>query len=354
MSRLFDPLKLRGLACRNRVFVSPMCQYSCVNGLVNEWHLVHLGSCAAGGAGMVVTEATAVEPRGRISPADAGLWNDLQAEAWAPVARFVRSQGAVAAVQLAHAGRKASTAAPWDGGAPVPVGAGGWTPVAPSGLPFDKGSPVPQELTGAEVAALPGLFAAAAGRAAQAGFEAVELHFAHGYLVHQFLSPLTNRRTDAYGGGFEGRTRLAREIAVAVRKVWPERLPLLARVSATDWVEGGWDLPQTVELSKALKGAGVDFIDCSSGGTVPDAKPPVGPGFQVPFASAVRREAGLPTGAVGLITEPEQAEEIVSSGKADAVLLGREFLRDPHWPLRAARVLGVEGPWPRQYLRGRR
>ncbi|OGS42347.1 MAG: oxidoreductase [Elusimicrobia bacterium RIFOXYD12_FULL_66_9] len=303
---------------------------------------------------MVIAEATAVEPRGRISPHDAGLWNDHQAEAWAPAARFVRSQGAVAAVQLAHAGRKASTAAPWDGGAPVPADQGGWTPVAPSPLPFGKDYPVPQELSAAEVAALPGLFAAAAGRALEAGFEAVELHFAHGYLVHQFLSPLTNRRGDAYGGGFDGRTRLAREITAAVRKAWPERLPLLARVSATDWVEGGWDLSQTVELARALKGAGVDFLDCSSGGIVPDAKVPAGPGFQVPFAQAVRREAGLPTGAVGLITEPAQAAEIVDSGKADAVLLGRQFLRDPRWPQRAAEALGVEGPWPKQYLRGRR
>lgn len=354
MSRLFQPLKLRGLECRNRIFVSPMCQYSCVSGLVNEWHLVHLGARAAGGAGLVVAEATAVEPRGRISPADAGLWNDQQAEAWAPVARFVRAQGAVAAVQLAHSGRKGSTAAAWDGGGPVAAGHGGWTPAAPSPLPFDKGYPVPHELSADEVAALPGLFAAAAGRALAAGFQAVELHFAHGYLVHQFLSPLTNKRGDSYGGGFEGRTRLAREIAAAVRKAWPERLPLLVRVSATDWVEGGWDLPQTIELARALKAAGADFLDCSSGGTVPDAKVPAAPGFQVPFAEAVRRETGLLTGAVGLITEPQQAEDIVASGRADAVLIGREFLREAQWPLRAAQALGVEGPWPRQYLRGRR
>ena len=266
----------------------------------------------------------------------------------------MRSQGAVAAVQLAHAGRKASIAAPWDGGGPIGPGEGGWTPVAPSSIAFDAASPVPRELTADEACALPGLFAAAARRALDAGFEAVELHFAHGYLVHQFLSPLANRRSDAYGGGFEGRTRLARQIAAAVRKVWPERLPLLARVSATDWIEGGWDLPQTVELARGLKDAGVDFLDCSSGGLVPNAKIHAGPGFQVPFAETVRREAGLSTGAVGLITEPEQAEEIVSLGKADAVFLGRELLRDPHWPLRAAAALSVAGPWPRQYLRARR
>lgn len=353
MSALFAPLRLRGVSCRNRVFVSPMCQYSCANGLANEWHLVHLGSRAAGGAGLVVAEATAVEPEGRISPQDAGLWSEAHAQAWAPVARFVRAQGAVAGLQLAHAGRKASTAAPWDGGRAVGPASGGWTPVAPSPLPFDDGWPTPRELALAEIAALVERFARSAALALEAGFECVELHFAHGYLVHEFLSPLSNRRGDAYGGSFEGRTRLAREIARAVRRVWPERLPLFARVSATDWAEGGWDLAQTVELARGLKSDGVDLIDCSSGGLVPRAKVAVGPGYQVPFAEAVRREAGIATGAVGLVTRPAQAEEIVASGRADAVLLARELLRDPHWPLRAAQELGVDGPWPKQYLRAR-
>ncbi|MBI3565655.1 MAG: NADH:flavin oxidoreductase/NADH oxidase [Elusimicrobia bacterium] len=352
MSALFSPLTLRSATLRNRVIVSPMCQYSCRDGLPTEWHLVHLGSRAVGGAGMVIAEASAVVPEGRISPSDAGLWNDAQARAWAPVARFVSEHGAVPAIQLAHAGHKASTFAPWDGNGPV-SGLQGWAPVGASALRFDAGYPEPRALSTNEVAALPGRFADAAGRALDAGFEAVELHFAHGYLVHSFLSPLTNLRTDAYGGDFERRTRLAVEIAAAVRRVWPDRLPLLARVSATDWADGGWDLPQTVELARRLKAAGVDFLDCSTGGLVPHAKIPAGPGFQVPFAEAVRRETGLPTGAVGFITEPAQAEEIVASGKADAVLLARELLRDPYWPLRAATALGADGPWPKQYLRGK-
>lgn len=353
MSVLFSPLKLRGVELRNRVAVSPMCQYSCADGLATDWHLVHLGARAAGGAGLVIAEASAVEPAGRISPGDAGLWSEEHARAWAPVARFVKAQGAVPAIQLAHAGRKASAAVPWEGGGPLTLDRGAWIAVAPSPLPFDEGWPCPRELAAAEIGALAARFARSALLAQDAGFEAVELHFAHGYLVHSFLSPLSNRRTDAYGGTFDGRVRFALEIAAAVRRVWPERLPLLARVSATDWAEGGWDLPQTVALARRLKGAGVDFIDCSSGGLVPRAKVPAGPGYQVPFAAAVRREAGIATGAVGLITEPAQAEEIVASGKADAVLLARELLRDPHWPLRAAAALGDAGPWPRQYLRAR-
>ncbi len=351
MSRLFEPLRLRGIELRNRVFVSPMCQYSCVDGLVSDWHLAHLGARAVGGAGLVLGEATAVCPEGRISPADSGLWNDAQAQAWARVASFVRAQGAAAGLQLAHAGRKASTPAPWDGGGAVPPERGGWTPLAPSALAFDAGSPLPREMTAAEIAAVPAQFAAAAGRALAAGFEVVELHFAHGYLVHEFLSPLCNRRADAYGGGFEGRARLALEIADAVRRVWPERLPLFVRVSATDWADGGWDLPQTVELARHLKTRGVDLIDCSSGGAVAGVKIPVGPGYQVPFSQAVRREAAIATGAVGMITDPAQAEAIIAEGKADAVLLARELLRDPHWPLRAARVLGAQVAWPRQYGR---
>jgi len=335
------------------VFVSPMCQYSCAGGLANDWHLVHLGARAAGGAALVMGEATAVVPEGRISPGDSGLWSDAHADAWARVARFVKAQGAVPALQLAHAGRKASTAAPWDGGGAVPPERGGWTPVAPSALAFDANSLKPRELTAAEIAGLPGLFAAAAGRALAAGFETIELHYAHGYLVHEFLSPLSNRREDAYGGSYDNRARLALETVDAVRKVWPERLPLFVRVSATDWADGGWDLPQTIELARRFKTRGVDLVDCSSGGAAPHAKVPVAPGYQVPFAEAVRREAGIATGAVGMITEPAQAEAIVAEGKADAVLLARELLRDPHWPLRAAQALGAEIAWPRQYARAK-
>ena len=352
MSSLFSPLKLRGLEIRNRVFVSPMCQYSCVDGLANDWHLAHLGARAVGGAGLVMAEATAVEADGRISPGDSGLWSSEQARAWERVARFIKSQGATPAIQLAHAGRKASTSAPWDGGGPLKAGA--WTTVAPSPLPFDAGYPAPRALTIPEIGALAQKFARSAALALEAGFEVVELHYAHGYLVHSFLSPLSNERTDAYGGSFDGRVRIALEIAEAVRKVWPERLPLFARVSAADWASGGWDLPQTVELAKRLKDRGVDLIDCSSGGAVPYAKIPVGPGYQVPFAEAVRREAGVATGAVGMITEPAQAEEIVASGKADAVLLARQFLREPYWTQRAAAELGASAPWPKQYGRARK
>lgn len=354
MSTLFEPLRLRGLELRNRIFVSPMCQYSCAGGVPDDWHLVHLGSRAAGGAALVIAEATAVEAEGRISPGDSGLWNAAQAEAWGRVARFVRSQGAAAGIQLAHAGRKASTAAPWDGGAPLKAENGAWTTVAPSALPFDAGWPAPRELSAAEIGGLVAKFAASAALALDAGFEVVELHFAHGYLVHEFLSSLSNRRTDSYGGGFDGRARFALEIAAAVRKVWPERLPLFARVSSTDWIDGAWDLEQTVELSRRLKAAGVDLIDCSSGGNSPSAKIPVGPGYQVPFAAAVKRRAFMATGAVGMITEPRQGEEIVASGQADAVLLAREFLREPYWPQRAAAELGATAPWPKQYGRARR
>jgi 2,4-dienoyl-CoA reductase-like NADH-dependent reductase (Old Yellow Enzyme family) len=287
MSVLFSPLRLRGLEFRNRIFVSPMCQYSCVDGVPTDWHLVHLGSRAVGGAALVMAEASAVEPVGRISPSDAGIWSEAHAQAWAPVARFIRARGAVPAIQLAHAGRKASTAAPWDGGGPLK--SGGWTPVGASAIPFDEGYAAPRVLTPPELAAIAVRFASSAALALAAGFEALELHYAHGYLVHSFLSPLSNHRKDVYGGNFDGRARLALEIAAAVRHVWPEHLPLFVRVSATDWVEGGWDLPQTVELARRLKGLGVDLIDCSSGALVPYAKIPTAPGYQVSFADAVRR-----------------------------------------------------------------
>lgn len=353
MSKLFTPLTLRGVTARNRIFMSPMCQYSCTDGLAEDWHLVHLGSRAAGGAGLVIVEASGVCPEGRISPGDLGLWSSRHADALRPVARFIKSQGSVPCIQIAHAGRKASTARPWDGGGPVPPSAGGWQPLGPSPLPFDEGYAEPKEMTLDEIAQTVSYWERAARLALEAGFEALELHFAHGYLVQSFLSPLSNLRTGPYGGSLEGRMHLALEITERVRRVWPERLPLLARVSATDWKEGGWDLGQTIILARALKERGVDLLDCSSGGGVPDAKIPAGPDFQVPFAEAVRRETGLPTGAVGFITEPRQAEDIVASGRADAVLLARQFLREPYWPLRAAKELGVEGPWPKQYLRAK-
>jgi 2,4-dienoyl-CoA reductase-like NADH-dependent reductase (Old Yellow Enzyme family) len=345
-------MRLRGLELRNRIFVSPMCQYSAVDGMPDDWHLVHLGSRAVGGAALVIAEATAVSPEGRISPDDTGIWNDEQADAWARIARFVRDQGAAAGVQLAHAGRKASTHSPWKGHGSVPAAEGGWETLAPSAVAFGRYAP-PREMDEREIEKVVEDFATAAERAREAGFQTVELHMAHGYLLHQFLSPLSNHRTDEYGGSLENRARLPLRVARVVRERWPEDLPLLVRVSGTDWVEGGWDVEQTVQLARWLRDEGVDLIDCSSGGLVPAAEIPVRPGYQVPIAQAVRERAGLPTAAVGLITEPEQAEEIVASGRADAVMLARALLRDPYWPLHAARALGAEVPWPVQYERAR-
>jgi 2,4-dienoyl-CoA reductase-like NADH-dependent reductase (Old Yellow Enzyme family) len=353
MSTLFSPLALRGVTCRNRIFVAPMCQYSAVNGIANEWHMVHLGSRAVGGAALVMTEASAVSPEGRISPDDLGIWNDAQAEAFAPIVAFIEAQGAVAAVQLAHAGRKGSTRAPGKGGGPLAPTAGGWQTVAPSPLPFGPGSPAPRPLEAGDLDGVVADFVAAAKRAREAGFQAVEIHMAHGYLLHEFLSPLSNRRADAYGGSLENRMRLPLRVAEAVRSVWPDALPVLVRISASDWMEGGWDIEQSVELARRLKALGIDFIDCSSGGLVPDARIPASPGFQTPFATAIRRGAKIATGAVGLITEPVQAEQIVATGLADAVLLARELLRDPYWPLRAATKLGVDVAWPLQYQRAK-
>jgi 2,4-dienoyl-CoA reductase-like NADH-dependent reductase (Old Yellow Enzyme family) len=352
MVHLFDPLRLRGLTLPNRIAVSPMCQYSAVEGRATDWHLVHLGGLAQGGAGLVLSEAVAVSPEGRISPQDLGLWEDGQIAPLAPITRFVASQGAVPGIQLAHAGRKGCTEAPWRGGsATIPLSQGGWQPLAPSALAFDDGWATPTAVDEAGIANLIRAFAEAATRALQAGFQVVELHAAHGYLLHQFLSPLTNRRTDGYGGSFANRTRLLREVTEAVRKVWPENLPLLVRISATDWSEGGWNLEESVELCRGLRELGVDLVDVSSGGMVPRAAIPVGPGYQVPFAQRIRTEAQIPTGAVGLITEPEQAEAILAEDRADLVLLGRELLRDPRWPLRAAQRLGADIPWPAQYAR---
>ena len=350
MSSLFSAFSLRGVEFRNRVFVSPMCQYSSSDGLPNDWHMVHLGSRAVGGAALVCVEATGVSPEGRISPGDTGLWSEAHARAFAPIAAFIKSQGARAGIQLAHAGRKASTAVPWRGGKPLGEGEGAWQTLAPSAVPFGDW-PAPREMTRARIEAVTVQFADAARRALEAGFDVVELHMAHGYLLHEFLSPLSNRREDEFGGSLENRARFPLLITEAVREVWPERLPLFARISATDWVEGGWDVEHSVEFSRWLKGRGVDLVDCSSGGLVPGARIPVGPGYQVPFAERIRREAGVATGAVGLITEPEQAEEIVSEGRADVVFLARAELRDPYWPLHAARQLGAEAPWPVQYAR---
>lgn len=352
MARLLDPLTIRGVTFPNRVFVSPMCEYSSDDGFASDWHLVHLGSRAVGGAGLTFTEATAVTPEGRISPQDLGIWKDEHIEMLSRIVRFIHAQGSVAGMQLAHAGRKASTRRPWEGGGKLSELEGGWRNVlAPSAIPFAENYPQPIEMTPAMIARVVSAFAAAAKRVLKAGFRVIEIHAAHGYLIHEFLSPLSNERKDGYGGSFENRTRLAREIVTAVRKEWPQTQPLFVRISATDWTPGGWDIDQSVALAKILKPLGVDLIDCSSGGNVADAKIPVGPGYQVPFAERIRKDADIATGAVGLITTPQQAEEIISAGRADAVFLAREMLRDPYFPLRAARELEQEIAWPAQYLR---
>jgi 2,4-dienoyl-CoA reductase-like NADH-dependent reductase (Old Yellow Enzyme family) len=351
---LLSPFKLRDVVFRNRIFVSPMCQYSSRDGFPTDWHLVHLGSRAVGGAGLVMVEATAVAPWGRISPSDSGLWSEAHGEAFGSIASFLKSQGAVPGIQLAHAGRKASTRAPWRGTGQIPESEGGWRPVAPSPIPFDGADAVPKELTVEDIRSLVERFSDATRFARMGGFEVVEIHMAHGYLAHQFLSPLSNHRNDDYGGSLENRMRFPLEVASAVRGAWPSHLPVFARISATDWVEEGWDLGQAVEFARRLKAAGVDLVDCSSGGTSPNAKIPAAPGFQVPFAEAVKKGAGIATGAVGLITEPAHAEEIVSTGKADVVFLARQLLRDPYWPLHAAQALGDKVDyWPAQYGRAK-
>jgi 2,4-dienoyl-CoA reductase-like NADH-dependent reductase (Old Yellow Enzyme family) len=353
MSSLFSPIRLRSVYFRNRVFVSPMCQYSSQDGLPTSWHLVHLGSRAVGGAGLVMVEATAVSPEGRISPADSGIWGDAHAEAFAPIARFIREQGAFPGIQLAHAGRKGSCSAPWLGGDPLGKDAGGWQPLAPSAVPFASGQPLPHALTLAEMDTVEAQFRAATRRALAAGFQVVELHMAHGYLLHEFLSPLANQRADDYGGSLANRLRFPLRVARGVRAEWPADLPLFVRISATDWVAGGWDMDQSVVLARELKQVGVDLIDCSSGFVVPEARVPFAPGFQVPFAARIRAEAGVASGAVGVITEPDQAEQIVATGQADVVLLARQMLRDPYWPLHAAKSLHVDVPWPNPYLRAK-
>lgn len=351
MPHLFESLKLRDVVLRNRIGMPPMCQYSAREGIASDWHFVHYGSRAVGGAALMIIEATAVTPEGRISAGDLGIWDDAHIAPLARIAGFVKSQGCVPALQLAHAGRKASVALGWQEQRALTKSEGGWAVIAPSSVPFGDAYAMPREIDEAGIALVIAQFAAAARRAAAAGFEAVEIHGAHGYLLHQFLSPLSNRRKDAYGGSFENRTRVVREVVAAVRAEWPQRLPLLIRLSATDWVDGGWNVQESVRLCCALKGMGVDLVDVSSAGLVPNAVVPAGPGFQTDFAAQVRREAGIATAAVGLITSPQQADHVIRTGQADMVLLGREILRNPYWPLAAAQALGHTVSWPQQYLR---
>ncbi|WP_455379890.1 NADH:flavin oxidoreductase/NADH oxidase [Acidihalobacter prosperus] len=349
--QLFTPITLRELTIPNRIFVSPMCQYSSEDGLPNDWHLVHLGSRAVGGAGLVMVEASAVSPKGRISPYDSGLWNMDQASAYQRITDFIKAHGSVPAIQIGHAGRKASTDAPWLGGKPLLPGKSGWIPEAPSAIAFSPEHSQPEELDEGGIERIKKEFISSARLAREAGFQVVELHMAHGYLLHSFLSPLSNKRHDAWGGTLENRARLPLEIAQAVRAEWPDELPVFVRISASDWVEDGWDLAQSVQFSIWLRESGIDLIDCSSGGLVPDAKIPAAPGFQTPFSQVIRNQAEIPTGSVGMITEPVQAEHILVNKQADAVLLARELLRDPYWPLHAANKLGTHITWPPQYQR---
>jgi len=355
MPHLFEPLTLRGLTFKNRIGISPMCEYSSHDGFANDWHLVHLGSRAVGGAGLVMTEASAVTPDGRISPADLGIYKDEHIEMLTRIFAFIEKQGAIPGMQLAHAGRKASTGIPWEGGKPIDPASGGWSPIfAPSALPFDAGYQTPQALTMDEISSIVQAFADAAKRLLEAGGKLIEIHGAHGYLINTFLSPLSNHRTDNYGGTFQNRARFLTEIVEAIRKVWPDTLPLFVRLSSTDWAEGGWTIDDSVALARTLKPLGVDLIDCSSGGLVPNAKIPVGAGYQVPFSTRIRHDANIPTAAVGMITQAAQAEQIVRNGDADIVLLARQSLRDPYFPLHAAsEVHFKEQKWPDQYLRGK-
>ena len=350
---LFLPYSSRTVELRNRIVTSPMCQYSSEDGFASDWHLVHLGSRAVGGAGLVFTEATAVSPQGRISPQDLGIWKDEHIPMLARVTRFVHEHGAAPGIQLAHAGRKASTARSWDGGGPVGPHAGGWVPVGPGTEAFKEGQAAPHALTEPEIEAVIDSFRLAAGRALKAGFQVVEIHAAHGYLLHQFLSPLVNHRPDSWGGSLENRARLTLEVARAIRTVWPAELPLWIRISGTDWAAGGWDVDSSVQLARWLGPLGVDLVDVSSGGAVTQQQVVVGPGYQVPFSARIRRESGLATGAVGLSTEPAQADAIIRAGEADVILLARAELRDPYWPLHAAQALGLDLPWPAPYDRAR-
>ena len=352
-AHLFDPLTIRSITFRNRIFVSPMCQYSSTDGFANDWHFVHLGSRAVGGAALVIAEATGVEATGRISPQDLGIWKDEHIAPLARIVRFVEEHGAVAGIQLAHAGRKASTKRPWEGMGIIPESEGGWIPVAPSAIPFHPTDPAPHALTTREVEQVVTAFAAAARRAREAGFRVIEIHAAHGYLLHEFLSPLSNQRDDRYGGSFENRTRIVREVVTAIRDVWPAELPLLIRISATDWIEGSWSIEDSIGLTRILMPLGVDLVDCSSSGLAPGVKVPIGPGYQTPLAASVRAATGILTGAVGLIVSAAQADHVIRSGQADAVLLARAMLRNPYWPLAAAAELRQPIDWPAQYLRAR-
>ncbi len=351
MGHLFSPLKLRELIIPNRIFVSPMCQYSSLDGKLNDWHFVHYGSRAVGGAGLVITEAVAIIPEGRISSEDLGIWSEEHSESFTPCVDMIKAQGCIAGIQLAHAGRKASTEPPWLGGNPLNQDNHGWQPLAPSSIPFTSEHNTPKVATTEDLDKINYQFAAATKRALKVGFQVVELHAAHGYLLHQFLSPLSNNRNDEFGGSLENRMRFPLRIAQTVRENWPQNLPMFVRISATDWVQGGWDLAQSVEFCRQLKNLGVDLIDCSSGGLIADAVIPIEPGFQVTFATEIKNKLGIATGAVGLITETAQAERIIATGLADAVLLGRELLRNPYWPLHAARELGANLHCPVQYER---
>ncbi|TDH28756.1 NADPH dehydrogenase NamA [Segetibacter sp. 3557_3] len=353
MSALFSPLTIKEITLPNRIAVSPMCEYSSVDGFANDWHLVHLGSRAVGGAGLIIMEATAVVPEGRITPADMGIWKDEHIPFLQRITSFIHSQGSIAGIQIAHAGRKASKREPWNKDEVVPDTEGGWQTVAPSAIPFNPNYDTPRALDIEDIEKLIEDFRLAASRAVAAGFKVLEIHAAHGYLLHEFYSPLSNQRTDEYGGSFENRTRLLLNIVEAVKTVWPAGYPLFVRISATDWVEGGWTIEDSVVLAGKLKKRGVDLIDCSTGGNVTNVKIPLVPGYQVPFAARIKEASGIATGAVGLITTAEQAEEIISSGKADLVLLAREFLSNPYFPLHAARQLGVDVKWPQQYERAK-
>lgn len=351
MPLLFEPLQLRDITLRNRIAVSPMCQYSATGGFANDWHLVHLGSRAVGGAGLIIAEATAVSPEGRITPDDLGIWQDAHIAGLQRITEFLEAHGAVPGIQLAHAGRKASHQSPWKGGAAITPEHGGWQTVGPGAQLFKEGEPAPQELDTAGIGKVVADFRQAAVRALAAGFKVVEIHGAHGYLLHEFYSPLSNFRNDAYGGSFDNRIRLLVTVTDAVREVWPEGLPLLVRISASDWAEGGWTIDDSVKLAKVLKSHGADMIDCSSGGNVPRAAIPARPLYQVPFAERIRKEAGIPTGAVGMINTAAEAEEVLQTGRADLIFMARQLLRDPYFPLHAARELGALLPYPVQYER---
>ncbi|MBS1587820.1 MAG: NADPH dehydrogenase NamA [Bacteroidetes bacterium] len=354
MPKLFEPLKIRGIEFKNRLVVSPMCQYSSTDGFANDWHFVHLGSRAVGGSALVFTEATAVSPEGRISPHDLGIWKEAHLPMLQKIVGFIHDNGAIAGMQLAHAGRKASKTEPWNDDKLVPINEGGWKTVAPSAIAFSDASDLPHELTKEEIQKIIADFRSAAQRVLKAGFKVIEIHGAHGYLINEFLSPLSNKRTDEYGGSFENRIRFLLEIIAAVRSVWPEDLPLFLRISATDWTEGGWTIEDSVKLANVVKDKGVDLMDCSSGGVIPGVKIPAAPNYQVPFAEAVRSRSGMLTGAVGIIVKPDQAEAILAEGKADMIFMAREMLRDPYFPLRAAKELGYDIKWPVQYERAKR